>query len=207
MIHFQTLNNTFSYEQRDIGFVNLLNAQNPNKWRGELPSPPFVHGDRTKRDNLKNEIKEKLLTLQGKHCIYCGARFRSNSDIQREHILPKETYPIFTFEPYNLVLACWRCNGFDFKGTKDYAIRPVCITDYRQNNFLIVHPYLDNLFDHIDTSSVVLQVVNNSEKGQYTINEFGLNDEYNILLRSRFVNRFEDISLDGVISDSYHYSS
>ncbi len=214
MYKFQTLTHTFSYPDREYIFVNTLNSQSVNLWRGSLPNPPFLHGCGVRRDGIKDYIKTELLSIQGDYCIYCGLKFRSTSDIQREHILPKDDYPAFTFEPYNLVLACGRCNGFDFKSTKDYSIRPVYLDDYSQNNFTIVHPYFDDIFDHINVDNVVLEVIGNSQKGQNTINEFGLNDEYHLKIRGGHIslvnNGLQNLDnnnlLIDILSGNYHYS-
>ena len=198
MYKFQTLNSVFLYHYADKLFVDYLNKENPHVWDGRLPNPPFLRGSRTKRDDLKNFIKNKLTLIQGDYCIYCGVKFRTKSEAQREHILPKETYPEYTFEAQNLVLACSRCNGFDFKHIKDYAVVPV-VADYHLNNFEIIHPYLDNLHDHLDVSGVVLAVKDNSPKGHKTIDEFQLNDEYNCNFRGGDIYRKKYEISDGTL--------
>lgn len=212
MYKFQTLNRVFLYDVVDRPLVNLLSQANPNVWEStiKLNNPPFPRGSRVRRERIKNFIKQELLAIQGDYCIYCGVKFRTNSDAQREHILPKDIYPQYTFEAQNLVLSCGRCNGFDYKHTKDYAIAPVNRTHYYLNTFEIIHPYLDNLHDHLDVSGVVLSVKNNSAKGRKTIDEFGLNDEFNLGIRGGhfYKQRYEtaDGALLRLAADAINFS-
>lgn len=57
------------------------------------------------------------------------------------------------------------------------------------NTFEIIHPYLDNLHNHLDVSDAVLRVKNNSAKGRKTIDEFDLNDEFNMGIRAGHIYR------------------
>lgn len=178
-----------AYTQDMENLALLLNSQPYDTWTGQLPGLP--RGSRKKRDNLKAEIKSQLMKIQNGYCAYCGIAFNirgGNSSIHRDHILAKNTdrYRKFTFEPKNLVLACSRCNGFDFKKETDY------VTHYDDNYDLIVtsiiHPHLDNLEDHIDGhSSVIVEPVNNSVKGRKTIDEFDLNEEPMISIRGMYL--------------------
>ncbi len=203
MYRFQTLNTCFLYTPSDQIFVNRLAQQNPNVWDGSMPAPDFARTSRTRRDNLKIYINEQLNNIQNPYCIYCGLLFNENA--QREHILPKETYPQYAFEPQNLVLACARCNGFQYKHTKDYAIPPVDLIDYASNEFEIIHPYLDNIHEHLDTSNVVIRIINSSAKGYKTRDEFDLNNEYNISYRSTLASNRDGMLLN-ILNGNYLYS-
>lgn len=85
-------------------------------------------------------------------CAYCslsiGASGHRSSAV--DHFVRKGGLggaPQWTYELYNLVLACERCNS---KLKKVYlAIAEVAIEPYRSNTFTLYHPYLDKLADHI----------------------------------------------------------
>lgn len=128
------------------------------------------------RNQIKKRIKEKLLAIQGPFCIYCGLHFEIVGTSQREHIAHKDKYPQFTFTNKNLALACAYCNGFEKKSTKNVlsTLRP----NYSNCDFSIVHPYFDNIEDHIelafDGANISLSEKNNSTKGRNSIAIFKL---------------------------------
>ena len=181
MYKFQTLSAPVSVDFSTQLFLDRLNAENPHVWDGTLDidfakGSSFARGSRTKRDEFKDYLKDELYLIQGDYCIYCGCKFRTNSDAQREHILPKTDYPEFSFEVKNLVLACARCNGFDFKGDIDFLIGNRSSV-YENNQIELIHPYLDDISEHLNTSDIIISLINNSAKGQKMLDVFLLNDD------------------------------
>jgi len=189
MYSYKKIPRCVNYTLEEKLLSQLLNQQPYDTWDDKLPGLPY--GSRAERDRLKDKIKAELKSIQSGYCAYCGILFMvrgGESHIHREHILAKNTerYRKFTFEPLNLVLACSRCNGFDFKGTKDY------VTYYNDNYSLIlvsiVHPHLDNIEHHLTSdNSVFVEAVNNSPKGIKTIIEFQLNEEAMLYLRGTHI--------------------
>lgn len=181
----RAINITLSYNE--ILLCSYLNTLGYDSWSGKLPGSP--RGTRARRDELKTKIKNELKKLHGEYCSYCGTSLRIlgvnyDSNSQRDHILPKEKYRHFTFEMKNIALACARCNGLDYKSSNDYC------SNYNDNyDFIktsIVHPYLDNIENHIEIDGIgVACVLNNSEKAINTINEFDINDEALVVLRGQ----------------------
>lgn len=164
-------------------FVNFLNTIGSISWdKPKKKIIEFSRGDAVKRNNLKKGIKKHLEEVQAGFCYYCGcelSRF-GKSGAHIDHVLPKSAehgrYQRFTFEPKNLVLSCARCNGFDFKCEKDYAI------GYNENydliTFKIVHPHLENINDHISVNLAgVVEIKSSSTKGKFMIDEFDLNGD------------------------------
>lgn len=162
-------------------FVDFLNAVGSFSWdKPKKKITEFSRGDAVKRNKLKKSIKKHLEKAQGGFCYYCGcelSRF-GKSGVHIDHILPKSAehgrYQSFTFEPKNLVLSCFRCNGFDFKYEKDYAVS--YNSNYDLICFKIVHPHLENINEHIAVDfSGVVESTPLSSKGRFMIDEFDLN--------------------------------
>jgi uncharacterized protein (TIGR02646 family) len=123
---------------------------------------------------FKNSLTAKLLTIQSKRCAYCCVHIAEKSPA-RDHIAPKESHPEFTFEPLNLVLACFHCNT-ECKGAYDTIVAKSAV--YRKCTFSIIHPYLDTPGDHIQfigsVNKILVQVINDSWKGENTVKMFRL---------------------------------
>jgi len=215
MYKFQTLNEFVAVGFSKQLFINRLNNESPHVWDKSLvDNDNFNRGATSKRNEFKKYLKANLHLIQGNYCIYCGSKFRSKSDAQREHILPKETYPEFSFEVKNLVLACARCNGFEFKYTNDFLIGNRNRV-YEDNEIEIIHPYLDDISEHLDTSKAIITIVNNSSKGIKTRDFFKLNNEnlqkergaYINLKRENLVEIANNNLLIDILQGNYHYES
>lgn len=156
-------------------------------------------------DNFKNSVRLELFSAQLGVCGYCLLPI-GNVEARRvpqiDHLVPWKRYPEWTFEPLNFVLACATCNE-NRKGDTDTLHpssrrRPLC--QYSKLDFLIVHPYIDDVGKHIDggfsdPSLPPSPIVGISEKGISTIELFGLDsadmlrlweDEYFRFRRSKW---------------------
>jgi len=184
---FQSLRGkSITYSDDELAVIEGLKPLEGGEWVGAIKKTSNVR--RMDRDALKDSIKAKLIVLQGKFCIYCGLHEdHCGSILQREHIAPKGTeyYPGFMFEPKNLALACYRCN-VEFKGETDIGSGEKLT--YTDNDFSIVHPYLDNFHDHIEldirNGQTLIRKKNNSDKGYATIKMFELDSPARTMLRS-----------------------
>lgn len=193
MIRFHERLTSMILTREELNFVQTIYNSQAIGWTGKLEGLP--RGSAAKRDQIKQKIKDYLFTTQGQYCAYCCFNLEINfgaKGIRRahiDHILPKgnQKYKKFVFEPENLVLACSRCNGFAYKGEKDYGLNTH--TDYPNINVNIIHPYRDRFLDHLSLprSGAILIIVNNSVKGQRTLDEFGLNELVMLCLRGAFV--------------------
>lgn len=134
------------------------------------------------------EVKEKIVSYlrdQINSCCYCQTSMHGWHNISKdpEHILPKRHFPKFIFALPNLSVACKRCN-MQIKN-QDYAFFSEglgCVTPFNSSFYSIVHPNLDNYFDHIEIYSEVANgtlvtiyfPIEGSAKGKATYEYFQL---------------------------------
>lgn len=136
---------------------------------------------------LKDRLRDHHLARHQHTCCYCrsnlygGGRF----SIDREHILPKEQFPAFSYRVENLAVACKRCN-MQFKGRSlsFLAVPSAQVTQVPGERawFKFVHPNLDAWGSHLHRYAqqigthnfVAYKVIGNSAKGQWTWEFFGL---------------------------------
>ncbi|MGF6571645.1 uncharacterized protein (TIGR02646 family) [Paraburkholderia sp. GAS333] len=120
---------------------------------------------------FKAEIKEYYRAEQGRRCCYCSFELASDhSTFDAEHVLDKNTYPQFMFDPNNLAASCRPCNRAKNKksvleeGTKTDRV-PIQSVSYK-----IVHPHLDDWAHHLKFDEISRIVpVSGSAKGKITI--------------------------------------
>lgn len=136
---------------------------------------PWTGGTKLTK-SFKATLTTLLLVEQSKRCAYCGGRLNEKKP-HRDHIAPKEKYRKWMFWPENLVLACFACNT-ELKGTFNPIVKEG--KNYRDTEFSIVHPYLDNPADHIEYAakglSILIKEVDSSPKGEESIRLFRLTD-------------------------------
>ncbi len=103
--------------------------------------------------NIKLRIKKHYISEQGQKCAYCKAVLPTNHGAvwDTEHIIDKDSFPQWVFEPLNLCISCKDCNGA--KGTRGVT-KSVTYKSFPKNasNYLIVHPHFDNYEDHIEVA-------------------------------------------------------
>ena len=209
MYKFINLTEKIKLSNTEKRFIKRLNKINPNVWdRSIAKIPKFKRGQEKKRGLLKDSIRNRLKKLQGEFCIYCGSLFDSATETHVEHIIPKNPHYNFTFEPYNLVLACQRCN-MDMKRTGSYLVKNKISHIYKNCSFNIVHPYFDDLDLHINHARIIL--ISNTIKGQKTISEFDLNEEKLLIKRGMFLQfqgitltKYEQSLINDIITRNYH---
>ncbi|GAB0157270.1 hypothetical protein CHRYSEOSP005_25420 [Chryseobacterium sp. Alg-005] len=209
---FQSLNGKFfKYLKKEQIIIDTLKPLTGGEWDGKIKVGCKVK--RVDRDNLVINIKKKIEKLQGKHCIYCGLHENYCGPLEREHIAPKGkgSYPEFMFEPLNLVLACHHCN-YDLK--KEINTINKKSSDYSKCTFNIVHPYFDNIFDHIKfavkNGQVLIKSAPYSRKGKAYIQLFQLDNVHKTEKRSglllvkeiKVLDKYDSI-LDIILSKKY----
>lgn len=99
-------------------------------------------------NGVKRHVNQHCLKEQRCRCAYCEALLQKGANFI-EHLAPKGLYRDFTFEPLNLSVTCVRCNNTSIKGEKDTIKTKPVKKGYKNNDFVIVHPYLDNVDEHI----------------------------------------------------------
>ncbi len=136
--------------------------------------------DQEELSELKAKIKGHYRTSMGELCCYCRKNFHGefNMVIDIEHILPKKHFAEYEFSPFNLNIACKRCN-MNIKG-EDIAFLNNTQTGHDNpsdnTNYKIIHPNFDVYEEHLDRIEMArnairlikYSVVNNSNKGRFT---------------------------------------
>lgn len=125
------------------------------------------------------DAKPLLIEQLGCFCSYCE-RYKDETDLHVEHILPKENYPIFEKTWVNFLLSCNSCNSA--KHTKRIQFSQTYIPDV--DNTFYAFTYLK------DGSITPSQNLNSSQErvAFNTLNFFGLdnnNSRYSYLQKKR----------------------
>jgi uncharacterized protein (TIGR02646 family) len=127
-------------------------------------------------------IRDQLHTMFNYKCAFCESHILHVSYSQIEHFRPKHRFPEQCFEWHNLLLACGVCNGAKYKGTKfpeaadgGPFINPVEEEPNDYFNFVI------------NPETGVAEVIPNSNRGETTERELGLNRSDLVRHRSEVV--------------------
>ena len=172
------LNKTVSYTQEQEEHVQhqlaKLGSTVVIDGKTKTVDGPYLwrRGD-TQTNNIKHRLSLHTLRFQGGRCAFCESLLREG-DAPIEHIVPKSKHGEYSFTPLNVVTSCTSCNSPSKKGDIDTVILPLA-GKYEDNQFKIVHPYLDDPDEHIkykDTEKIYLDIANCSPKGLWTINLF-----------------------------------
>lgn len=122
---------------------------------------------------FKDAVTVFLKAEQRRRCAYCMSYLYEDLPA-RDHIAPKTTYPMWTFRPDNLVLACYACNSDRKKAYDPISARH---RKYRRCQFSIVHPYFDRPGAHLDYAiggPRAILIAGITDKGKETIRLFDL---------------------------------
>jgi len=94
--------------------------------RGPKPKQVFEIAKRKPKkqqeDRQVAKLKEVLMMASDK-CITCGYKYKSKSDIDYSHILPKSLYPEYITHPKNGCLECRTCHTEWEYGTPEQRMR------------------------------------------------------------------------------------
>ncbi len=173
----------FIYTQEERAAVQLaLTKKDP--WKHDADD---LAGVSTTLRDLKDRLRDHHLKRHHNTCCYCRSNLHGGGHffVDREHILPKEKFPNYTYHIENLSVACKRCNmQFKNRSLAFLAVKRALVTQVPGDStwFHFVHPNLDDWRDHlrryaqqIDTHTVVAyKVVNDSAKGHWTWRFFAL---------------------------------
>ena len=142
--------------------VDKLGKRDTSGGRKTTVDGPFIWG-----------LSVRTLKHQFGRCAFCEELLREGN-VELEHIVPKSKHGKYTYEPLNIVSSCSSCNSMRKKGNADTIMLPLA-GRYKDNRFLIVHPYLDNPDDHIkyqDEDKTLFDLDNCTNKGKWTIDLF-----------------------------------
>lgn len=113
--------------------------------------PEAEHWKKSCLKDFKDHVKEYYSDKQNNRCVYCRMEVSLATGFYHiEHIAPKSLYPRWMYEPKNLCLACPNCNSA--KNATDILVRNKTNKELPSisEDYLIVNPYLDKYFDHIE---------------------------------------------------------
>jgi len=136
-----------------------------NYWDGEEKALVLV----------KKEIKDHYLRVQDYKCAYCRQRMevKHNAMWDTEHIINKDEYPAFMFEPRNLCVCCKDCNTI--KGRKSVLKNkqrkkyPNSASDYK-----FCHPHYHNYSHHVRVVKEAMFYLPITDEGREMIEICGL---------------------------------
>jgi len=139
------------FSVKSMGFISSCNLKEHK---------PIWNVTAGKVIDVKKEIRQHYLKYQKNLCAYCRTEVLHDHGLywDIEHIIPKDKYAVFLFEPRNLALSCRHCNSK--KSNKEvfnrrvYKIRdyPFAIRSYPVDGefFSIIHPHYDKYSTHIE---------------------------------------------------------
>lgn len=125
--------------------------------------------------DVKKFIKDHYKVAQEYRCPYCYQRIvvEHNGSWDAEHIIPKDMYPQFMFEPRNLCVSCRDCNIIKLNKNvlrnKDRISFPVDPDDY-----IMPHPHFHVYTDHIKVIKEAAFYLPKTDKGRMLIEICGL---------------------------------
>lgn len=146
--------------------------------------------------SLKYHIKQHYLHAQDSTCAYCRQKIvvSHSAAWDTDHVIAKDEYPDFMFDPINLCISCKDCNLT--KHNKRVLSNPKRKTlPGKPADYLIVHPHLDIYSDNITIVGIAEFYLPRTEKGAKTVEVCGL---------LRFVYSFSNyVALPQDIFDAY----
>lgn len=127
------------------------------------------------------DVRDQLMTDQGRKCAYCECRIReSYNDV--EHYRPKNIYYWLGHKWDNLLYACEECNRTYKRANfplRDETKRDLANQDISQEEPLIVNPVVEDPSRHIKFKRHMANPV--TDKGKYTVELFKLNNRRDLV--------------------------
>lgn len=124
---------------------------------------------------FRAELKDHYHHHQRRRCCYCSSELiRHKATYDAEHILDKDNYPEYMFNEDNIAVACKLCN--QYKSNKPVSSNGMRFAELsrRSDDYVIIHPHLDEWSHHLRFDSVGRIVSLGSKKGQETIRICGM---------------------------------
>jgi uncharacterized protein (TIGR02646 family) len=169
-----------SYSGKIKTTIDKYNALSNNEKTGEY----WNNTSDTNLKEAKKHIKDHYIKYQDFTCCYCQQRveIKHNAVWDIEHIIPKDQYPQFLFEPENLCVSCKDCN---MEKSNKRVLKNVNRKTFpkKDTDYIIVHPHFDEYKKHIRVLKSSLFFIPKDTKGRKTIETCGL---------LRFLYKFSD---------------
>lgn len=160
---------SLTVEQRNR--LRVAGAANGKYWNNKGEDAALIAAFRA-------EVKRHYYFGQLRMCCYCSKTLDEHqATFDAEHILDKDTYPQFMFEPENLAAACKTCNGAKSNKRVLHDVAPVAAIPAESASYVIVHPHLDDWEVHLAYDGIgrVIPKESDSPKGRMTIQICGIN--------------------------------
>lgn len=139
------------------------------------------------------DIADYLYNINNGQCFYCKSKISRNITKEHiEHIVDKDDYPQFTYNPKNLTISCPNCNTS--KGTKSVFKNNIDNNisydqyPYKTEEYSIIHAYLDN-YEECMVPGIIYEPFNKNEKGIYTIRICDINNPIRVEEREKINNK------------------
>lgn len=123
---------------------------------------------------IKKEIKDHYLLAQDYACAYCKQRIevKHNGMWDTEHIINKDEYPDFMFEPRNLCVSCKDCNTI--KGKKSVIRRKRKTYPRLARHYTFCHPHYHDYYQHVRVIKEAMFYLPITDEGREMIEICGL---------------------------------
>ncbi len=153
-------------------------TRHAQRWKDELLAAIEQHqqGGKKPSDTLwdkynKPYVRKALHEMFHDKCAYCESKISHVAYPQIEHYRPKNEnkYPHLTFDWQNLLLACAKCNGKEYKGDQ------FPLEDNDENKPLLLNPCEDDPAQYLYFEQARLASLAASKRGAKTIEVLGLN--------------------------------
>jgi hypothetical protein len=135
----------------------------------------YWDGDEKELAAVKKEIKDYYLRAQDYKCAYCRQRMEVNHNgmWDTEHVINKDEYPAFMFEPRNLCVCCKDCNTI--KGKKNILKNKNRITyPSVASDYTFCHPHYHNYDHHVKVIKEAMFYLPITDEGRNMIEICGL---------------------------------
>lgn len=161
--------NQFDFSEDEQKFIDDFGLEDSKYW--EKDDPNMV--------SIRSKVRNYYLDHQDQKCCYCHMfkQERNGKVWDIEHILPRATFPQFTFESNNLAVVCKDCNGTKLHQEVRCNTSSMYKNKYpsSSSNIKIIHPNIDNYHDHIRITRapdgrIFHTPINNSKKAIHTFN-------------------------------------
>lgn len=180
--------NSIDFSNYQCTYPKTTKKGAPRKYLCGCENKPWdCNSFKTAKKLIKDSLKKEFDT----RCSYCLRKFSDDEDIiiHIEHVLPKDVYKKYTFEPRNLTLSCPRCNTGSQKGTRtDFINTPLVgesydeSIDFSLSNYKFIHPKLEKnsnfyILVALDIDGDVFRrykIINYHSKLRYTFKFFNL---------------------------------
>ncbi|NIZ06472.1 hypothetical protein [Pseudoalteromonas sp. HF66] len=135
--------------------------------------------------DIKKRVKQHYIDEQGQKCAYCKVDLHSSHGLiwDTEHIIDKDSYPEWIFEPHNLCTSCKDCNQHKYQKpiTKSSTYKKF---PKKSKNYKIIHAHFDDYDEHIEVAVPGNTYRWKTMKGKSTMEVCSLNRYHEVADRS-----------------------